>query len=489
MHSTVEQLLDETGPSLSSHLVQMLIKRGLSPEAARKQLSRAAGNVQRLRGLRFPNREAFLFLEGQFGRAEFREHLVAALKTTGSSYGKALIGLTARSGVMPANQLPIASGLPVEKAKGQVPHSFVEQKLIELGLLRLTCSPDGDTISLWDHAVQNERRRATVIVEDITLGMIKAWLIKTGWSSANVLKVRSPKSLPKFGQFLWDLVGPSYLASFRRFRSGAVTNGFIVGDILLDKNVTPEDLRPFFSKWDVLKYQNRATPFQPMFIASWFEPEALMELRAKGCLVIIPKTLFGDDLAQQLHELVGTIEHAAAAITNDPKSVFILISKIAKLEGAALNLRGVVLELFIAHLFKLGGYQIDIRQQITSDDNEHAEIDVKATDRKEVVCIECKAKSPGIQVDAPEIQRWLDKSLVRIKSWLKLSSTLPESRRFEFYTSTDYSDTAKELIAEIQAGHKKQPIQFFTGADVIRKLQEEKESALVDIFREQFTDK
>jgi hypothetical protein len=441
--------------------------------------------------VRFPNREAFLFINEQLGKPEFYERLASTLKETGSSYGRALIGLAARGGVMSAKQFPVAAGLPVERAKGQVPHFFVEQRLIELGLIIRSPSPDGDVVSLWDCSPTNDRRHASEVVEDIALGALKVWLAKVGWTSPKAIAVRSHGhgSLPKFGQFHWDLVGPCYLASLVGYRAGKIVNGFIVGDILLDRDITLEDLRPFLAKWDVLQNQKRATRFQPLFVADWFTPEALHELRTRGCFVGMLTTLFGEEVAKQLHELVGTIQHAAAAVTNNPQAVFDLLSKVAKIEGAALNLRGVVLELIIGHLFRLLGYQIDIRQQVESEDHERAEIDVKATNRREVVCVECKGKGPNALVDAPEIQEWLDKPLVRIKSWLKLASSLPESRRFEFYASTDYTEDAKRLIAQVQAAHKKQPISFLTGADVLNKLKDQKEKALGDIFREQFIGK
>jgi hypothetical protein len=461
----------------------------MTAEAARKRVSRATGKVQRLLGVRFPNRECFLFLEGQFGTAEFLDRLCAALKETNSSYGRALVGLAARGGVMPLEHFPVASGLPVEKARGQVPHSAVEQKLVELGLIARTVGEKGDSISLWDHPTLNARRRAAVVVEDVTLGILKSWLAKVGWTSSGAVKVRSSDSLPKFGQFRWDLVGPSYLASLVAQEKKGILNGFIVGDILLDKSVTSDDLWPFISKWDVLQNQRRRTRFQPLFIADGFAPEALRKLRARGCLLAMPTTLFGEELSRQLRDLVGTVEHAAAAIANNPQSVFDLLSKIAKIEGAALNLRGVVLELMIAHLFKIQGYEIEIRQLVTSENGERAEIDVKAANRKEVICVECKGKGQNSLVNAEEIKQWLDRPLVRIKSWLKQTPTLPESRRFEFYASTDYADDAKALIQHIKATHVKQPIGFFNGVDIVNKLRDQKETALADIFREQFTGK
>jgi hypothetical protein len=143
----------------------------------------------------------------------------------------------------------------------------------------------------------------------------------------------------------------------------------------------------------------------------------------------------------------------------------------------------------VARLFQLKGYTIDIRKVVRSNQNEPAEIDVKANYRMEIVCVECKGKAPGSFVDASEIREWIETPLPRIKSWLKLGTSLPEQRRFEFYTSTDYTDDARVLIAEIQRTHTRQPIRFRTGQDVIAALRKERESGLVEIFREQFGDK
>jgi hypothetical protein len=121
-----------------------------------------------------------------------------------------------------------------------------------------------------------------------------------------------------------------------------------------------------------------------------------------------------------------------------------------------------------------------------SKEGERAEIDVKATNRREVACVECKGKGPGALVDAPEIQDWLDWSLPRIKIWLKLANNLPTVRRFEFYSSTGYTDGAAALIAKATEEHKKHPIRFFEGKDVVRMLRHHNERALVQIFSEHF---
>ena len=485
MAETIENLLKHSGPALSSSLVERLMKNGLSKDAARQRVSRAGGSVKRLGGLQFPNRERFLFLEGQFGKEEFRENLTTALKESRTSYGRALISMESRGGAVHEPHFPIATGLPVENAKGQILSALAVSRLEKVGMITRTSTPDGDVIGLWNKPSISERRRAAITVEDVVLGVMKTWLAKIGWTSSGAVQSRSGQSVPKFGQFRFDLVGPSYLNAIVVYRKGQKINGFIFADILLDSQVTAEALEGFFSKWAVLTAQRRATRFQPIFIGESFDPEALNDLRAKGCIVACPETIFGEEVAKQLRDLVETIAHAAEAVTNNPQAVFELLSKINKLEGAALNLRGVVLELIVAHLFQRRSYVIEIRQQIQSEQGERAEIDVRATSRKEVVCVECKGKAPGGLVDAPEIEQWLNTSLPRIKSWLKLM-TLPDRRRFEFYSSTGYTDEAIALIAKITETHKKQPILFRTGRDVIEDLWEEKENALIDIFREQF---
>jgi hypothetical protein len=320
------------------------------------------------------------------------------------------------------------------------------------------------------------------------LSALRSWLIKMGWGSTNTLKIRQQWDIPRFGQFAWDLVGPCYLAGLVNFRNKQLVEGFIAGDIILDRTITKNDLIPFFAKWDALIAQNRSTRLQAIFIGEFFDEDALTLLRKRGCIVAIPATIFGDEAARGLHDLINIIENAARAVAENPTAVFDLISKLSKIEGAALNLRGVVIELIVARLYCLNGYMTDIRQIVRAE-GKQAEIDIKANKKNEVVCCECKGKSPNSLVDAPEIGEWVNESLPVIKNWLKHSETLPVSRRFEFYSSTDYTQDAQNFIAKLKETHKKYPLEFFTGADLIKKLITEGQNSLVDIFREQFTPK
>jgi len=486
---SVEDILKQSGPSRASDLVRTLISNdvNLTPSAARQRVSRAKHPVRRL-SLNLPNKERFLYLDHQLGSSEFIENLLEALETTGSAYGRAIAGLVSRDGAVLSTHFAIASGLPIQNAKGQLRHDVVEQNLERCDIICRSKETDTDTevIHFYHENGFSAKRSAALLTEDLLLGILRVWLYKTGWSSSKSIALRSPTQVPQYGQFAWDLVGPTYLAGIRNQVDNKPQNGFIVGDIILDRRISLRDLLPYFKKWDCLVAQRRRTRMQPIFIADSFEEDALMELRKRGAFVCIPEILFGEQVAKDLRDIRNTIRNAAAAITTDPNSVFDLLHRVLKIEGASLNLRGVALELMIAHLYKQDGYEIDIRQKIRANELGAAEIDIKARDRREVVSCECKGMAPGVLVGKKELEKWLDTSLPRIKSWMNKQPSLPTKKRFEFYSSTDYTEDAKVLIEETENLHKKQPVKFFNGIEILKKLRAQNMQSLVEIFKEHF---
>jgi hypothetical protein len=484
MPSSIEDILAREGPCLSSRIAEILVNGGLSADAARQRLSRVREPVARLRGINFPNREKFMFLRNDFGKPEFLESLEAELIKARTAAGCALLGLEARGGTIRSEWFSIASGLPVHKTKGRLLHSTVEQQLLQVKLITSSNYPDGTVISRGDGAYSN-RGNAVATVEDIVLSSIRLWLIKVGWSSLRTLKIRRPLYAPEFGQFSWDIVGPCYLFSIRRGVDKDVEPGFLVGDITLDRTLSLDDLIPFFNKWDCLVAQRRKQRFQPLIIADSFKDDALDKLRKRGALICMPRVFLGEEIAKDLRSLVVTLTNAAAAVIERPDSVFELINRLSKLEGASLNLKGVTFEMMLGRIYALQGYNFDVREQIQDSQGNRAEIDVKARNNIEVVCCECKAKNAGNLVDCKEIEDWMQRVVPRIKDWLKNFRT-PQVRRFEFYTSSDYTEPAQELIRQIEHSHKKIPIRFFNGRDFIQKLRDLGESALITIFNEQF---
>ncbi|MCX6132634.1 MAG: hypothetical protein NTU47_02375 [Ignavibacteriales bacterium] len=484
--TTIEQLLRTLGPSLSSTLCAELVSRdGVSNDAARKRISRVGTDVRRLGGVRLRNRESILFLDEHLQTEEFHQKLAQILKSTNGAYANAINGLNTRGGIMPVNLFPTFSGLPIRRSKGHLMHCHVEETLVNNGILNRFSAGGEDLIALSTISELSTHHKALLIVESVVISSFHDWLTKTAATSFGTTAVRGIKG-PQFGPFQWDIVGPSYLTGLTDWAERRKINGFIVADFILDRQISRDDLTPFLSKVDVLLHQ-RHRRFIAMLIADSYATDALNELRKRGILLARPATFFGEELAHDLRQLILTIENAAAAVVNDPENVFALLKRIARIEGASLNLRGVLLEFIVARLYSNDGYNIDMRQQIVSPvDRKPAEIDIKAVKPNEVVCIECKAKLPNNQVTAAEITEWLATPLTRIKGWLNRADSLPQVKRFEFYSSSGYDEQATTLIEKVQKEHQKQPIRFYSGADIDSKLHQANLGSIREIFNEHF---
>lgn len=483
MPRNLVEVLRENGPMSSSELILILTQDGTSSDAARQQISRSRDSVKRLAGVRLPNRQTFLYLEEQSDTVEFYDSLSRVLLDSGSAYGSFIRGLLSRKGMIRKEYGSIASGLPIQPTKGQVLHTAVLDQLKAIRMVIEVETPSGTFLELRTGESSVRHCLAAELVENIILAAVKDWLVRLNFGSMNSLHTRSSSNgLPQCGQFSFDFVGPSYVSALRR---GEHNHGFIVGDVLIGRQLNISDIRPFLRKIDSLFGQRRAKAIQGFLVADGYEEDALMALRSRGVILAGPTSVFGPELGKDIRSLIGVLENAAAVVATDPTELFSLLSRLQKIEGVALNLRGIVLELVVAHLYMKEGYLIDIRQQINGKDG-LAEIDVKANNNIEVVCCECKGMSPGNLVGEAELTEWLDRPLKRIKEWMKESNSLPETKRFEFYSSTGYTEEALALINRLKTEHKKQPLVFYDGKEIIAKLKAKRARKLAELFKEQF---
>jgi hypothetical protein len=119
------KLLAKNGPLRSSRLsLALQAECGISPEAARKRLSRAKLPIVSLPHPLLPKREAFFYLGHQRGTERFWTNLHAALRETDSIYATAIDGLVARGGIVLRDEFAVVSGAPNQQSK-QVPVNLV----------------------------------------------------------------------------------------------------------------------------------------------------------------------------------------------------------------------------------------------------------------------------------------------------------------------------------------------------------------------------
>lgn len=185
MSDLVESFLETHGPCLSSRVAEYLVVTlGISPVAARKRVSRLAGNVRRLGYITFPRKARYVYLEQQFGSPQYWENLVDALVQTKSAYGHAIAALRQRGGAVPERLFPIVCGSPVKQLKHLSAESVLKH-LIEAGLLQRVALPRlGDCIAIVQeegyYSGLAEMVRTRLITEGFLLTAVSDWLKKLG---------------------------------------------------------------------------------------------------------------------------------------------------------------------------------------------------------------------------------------------------------------------------------------------------------------------
>ncbi len=259
MRDVVERYLKSHGPCLSSEVSEYLVNDlKLTRVAARKRVSRAAGEVRRLAYITFPRRARLIYLQQEFGSPLYWERLIKALLQTNSAYGLAIAAIRQRGGLIPVEHFAIMCGAPLKQARHLSPDTIF-LRLNKAGLLEKTdVSGLGECISLIQSAEYYDSMvadvRARLITEEFLLIAIRDWVRKLGIVSYNKVETRQRESQPKVGTFAWDLTAPCYLGFMVKFgKNGSVKPGFVACDVYLGDVVNSAGIRPFINKCVTLR--------------------------------------------------------------------------------------------------------------------------------------------------------------------------------------------------------------------------------------------
>ncbi|QDE70168.1 hypothetical protein [Myxococcus xanthus] len=502
MASSLQEFLRQSGPTLSSHLCTLLQGQGIPAATARKRIERAPPEVQKIKNLRFPHNERFVYLKEQWNTEEFWQALLKALDDTGSVYGLALHALKARGGLVPRKHFSIICGSP-EFLKKHVPAQGVLERGLDLRLFRLqTHARLGECVTFGERlplpSIPLNAVRARRLTEDLLLNALKEWLRNLGLGSYESVKLRSDEApaeeQPRFGQFRWDLTAPSYmhpLLTFdRRSKSGG-NPGFIVADVVLGTTLTEQQVEVFLHKCEVMRYQRKTRPFLAFLIADHFERQAFALGRNRGLVLATPGAVLGEDVGTALQTLLSTLTHATDAVVQNPLVVIDLVNRLSKIEGAAGNLRGALFEMIIAHLVRVNeGNETQLGVGITDPTTgARAEIDVLRTKgSQEVAVYECKGKSPNTRVSREEVEKWLKISVPRIDAYLHAHPNhhACRVRKFEFWTSGTFVPEARQLLQQAKASTRKYQIDFRDGEGVLEYARDIRDTHFLELLSQHF---
>jgi hypothetical protein len=160
----ISSYLHEHGPSRSATIVAALKKEGISAAAARQRVSRSKPPVYSFPLGLLPKGEFFLYLHDQRNTEKFWDNFMRDLRASGSVYGAAIDGMSARGGLVTKDAFKVVSGAPILPIQGQLSVDVVAQTLIKASFIKEVETADHGMCyqiqpSLHSHGFGNMRAR------------------------------------------------------------------------------------------------------------------------------------------------------------------------------------------------------------------------------------------------------------------------------------------------------------------------------------------
>jgi hypothetical protein len=306
--------------------------------------------------------------------------------------------------------------------------------------------------------------RALLMTEAVLLDAIRTWSGRLNLVSPDTARIRDDQPAPQFATFLFDLTGPSYLLPMVTFTDSKPTPGFFVADVILDVELGASTVAAFLRKITMLSALRKTRPFLPMLIAKSFTLDALKLCRARGIIATRPDTLFGQNVARALEDLLHTLTNTSTASIDRIEKLF---NKLSVIEGAAGNLRGALFELIVGHCVHLleGG---DISLGPTLMDlktGKQAEVDVLWERQRQVGIYECKGyRSP---VRLPEVEKWLTQKVPTIYAALKGQDRYSSADfTFEFWTASNFEPDAEHFLKSARRSIRRYKVSWKDGVEI-----------------------
>ncbi|MDT4830021.1 hypothetical protein FQZ97_634640 [compost metagenome] len=490
--SAIQNHLESSGPCLASDVASWLESElGLTPDAARKRLSRAQPPIRSFPIALFPKGVRFLYVESQRTEERFWLALQRDLRSTGSVYGLALDGLIARQGAVRESNFAVISGATTTPVSRQVTAQTVLDRLHDAGLIDISYIGADRVVTLKPFELgfaDIEGIKARDTAERIILDGLREWARNIGAASYNKIRIRGEPELEPIRQFAFDLAGPSYLLPLNG--GSSKQPGFLVADVFSEGTLDEAQIRYFIRKAKALHATMGNASILPILVADSFTGEALTAGHAAGILMATPSTLFGKRVGEALRTLVSTLQRAAAFAASDkPDRLIGLVENLADIEGRAGNLRGPLFELVAAYLARRDAASIDMgvlaRHPVSG---EQADIDVlKFTAQgADCIAIECKGREPGGVVTAAEVSHWLKKLPVVLAYLRSLKHLREASISFEIWTTGLFTSDAIALLQREKHQRVKHPIDWKDGSAVLQLATARKEKAIANCLREHF---
>lgn len=473
--TTLQRILQKSGPLLSSELAEILAKKEkIRINTASQRVSRAK-EIQSFKGF-FKSNQALYYLPEQVQEEKLLTMLGKAMFEAGRKYWYTLNALESHGGIISKRYLECYTNYPVVPLKRHIPFEEVMKKFVAQNILIFN-NDDYIFSPQFSRIISNPVLHRTIeLIKDNVIDNFHSLAKNIGLISFN-----TGSTFAEFGKFRWGFKGVSPIIGLKE----GSKFGFVVADILLGKPFYKSDVLFFIEKLKHVLSFKGASRLLPIVIIDDLDKDALHFLKENGVVVGFIKELFGQKYADTLKDLVSVLNNAGASLKSDPEKYLELIKELKKYnEGLANNIKGTFFEFVVGHIHREECQSIDLGREIISNNARH-DMDVFATYSSKVVVAECKATKS--QVDEEMITEWLLIKIPAFRNWLLSQEILTKKQfEFEYWATNGFTEKAKELLDEAKSSASKYKVSYFGPQELRTKAIEMKNKKLKEALDNYF---
>jgi len=269
--TTIESILSQHGPLMSSELARLLGKKDVIPiNTASQKVSRNT-NIQKIKGF-YSSNQSFCYLKEHEDNGSFYDNFIKSLYENGRKYWYCINALRLHGGILNQTVLECYTNYPIKPLKGHLPFSKVMQKFVKEGIL--VYNDSYYSLSPKFHI----NRTATVAhktIEQIKIDILTSFnnLVK----NTGIISFSTGTQFAEYGKFRWSFKGVSKVAGL--IQNG--NSGFLLADILIGNAFYEDDIRFFIEKIQHIQSYKNAPRILPFFIVDDLDNKALIMLKKR----------------------------------------------------------------------------------------------------------------------------------------------------------------------------------------------------------------
>lgn len=465
--TTIENILINKGPQMSSDLARALEKIEKIPYNTASQRVRRNKDIKKIKGF-FKSNQSLCYLSIHKDGGVLFDALSKALYEYGRKYWYCINAIKLHGGRVSRDYLECYTNYPIEALRGHIPFNEVMRKFVEEEVLIFN-----DNSYLFSPRFLQE---STNVIASRTIETIKDQILSSFHSltkNIGLISYETGEKFAEFGKFRWGFKGVSAISGL--IENGK--NGFLLADVIFGRNIYLNDVKFFIEKLKHIQSFKNASRIMPFLIVDDLHPEALQYLKKHGIVVGFIKELFGQKYAETIRGLITILNNAGASLKDDPNKYLDLITQLKKYnEGLINNVRGTLFEFMVGHIHSIDCNIINLGREIVENNSRH-EMDVCAVYSKKVVISECKAVKSKIGLDI--VEKWLKVKIPAFYKWVKKQETLKNMYiEFEFWSTSGFTTEALNSLIKASESVRKYNISFYQSSEIREKALEMEDKKL-----------